>query len=303
MFGLFSKKQHCKEAESAEVYKYDQLPDPLKRQIILVWLDVINKYPAFDRGKADNFFAEAYKELCLKYGDFELAPNTRSPSDAVCTFFGEQQDIKKCLEVIEVVFACLDRFYRANTYVNDGLNYEIHNAKTKLNTFFQEHSIGYEFQGDKIIRIDSGFMHKEVVAPAMTLLHEPYLKGANQEYLKAHEHFRHVRYGECINECLKAFESTMKAICQKRGWQYKQTDTAKQLLTTCEQNGLFPMFMQSSLSGLRAVLENVSTVRSKLSAHGQGVQQIQITEGVAAFVIHSTGANILFLASLEKKLR
>lgn len=83
----------------------------------------------------------------------------------------------------------------------------------------------------------------------MALLREAYLQGANQEFTKAHEHFRHRRFGESINECLKAFESTMKAICDKRGWAYSQTDTAKKLLATCEQNGLFPPYMLSSLSG------------------------------------------------------
>jgi hypothetical protein len=41
--------------------------------------------------------------------------------------------------------------------------------------------------------------------------------GANEEYLKAHEHYRHRRnkecLTECLTECLKAFESTMKIIC------------------------------------------------------------------------------------------
>jgi hypothetical protein len=84
---------------------------------------------------------------------------------------------------------------------------------------------------------------------------------------------------------------------------YNQSDTAKQLLATCEKNGLFPAFMQSSLSGLRSVLETVSTMRNRLGAHGQGAQPIQIPAEVAAFVLHSTGANILFLAQLEKGLR
>jgi hypothetical protein len=136
----------------------------------------------------------------------------------------------------------------------------------------------------------------------MVLLREPHLAGANEEFLNAHQHFRHGRYPECINDCLKAFESTMKAICQKRGWSYDQNDTAKILMTICERNGLFPAFMQSSLSGLRSVLESVPTVRNKLSGHGRGVQPPQVTPEVAAFVLHSTGANILFLASLETRL-
>jgi hypothetical protein len=288
---------------SGDIYNYDKLPDPLKRQVIAIWFELVNMFPAFDRGNADKFFGVVAKELWVKYSDFESTRNARSPSETVCNFFGGELDAKKCLEIIEVVFSNLVNFYRRDSYVNAGMDYDIHKAKIKLNACFLEHAVGYEFRGDKIFRVDSAVMHKEVIAPAMALLHEPYLQGANQEFTKAHEHFRHARYGESINECLKAFESTMKAICHKRDWKYNQTDAAKSLLATCEQNGLFPIFLQSSLSGLRSVLENVATARNKLSGHGQGAQQIQISEEVAAFVIHSTGANILFLASLEKKLK
>ena len=46
--------------------------------------------------------------------------------------------------------------------------------------------------------------------------------GANDEFLRAHEHYRHKRHKECLNECLKAFESMMKAICKKRRWPYSE---------------------------------------------------------------------------------
>jgi len=173
-------------------------------------------------------------------------------------------------------------------------------AAKEISNRFKEHSIGFEFRDGKMIRIDSGFLHSEAVTPAISLLQEPHMAGPNQEFMKAHEHFRHGRYGESINECLKSFESTMKAICHKKRWAYNQNDTAKKLLNVCEQKGLFPTYMQSSLSGLRAVLETVPTFRNKLSGHGQGVQQVQISEPVAAFVLHSTAANIVFLTSLAK---
>lgn len=137
---------------------------------------------------------------------------------------------------------------------------------------------------------------------ACAKLREPYLAGANEEFAKAQDHFRHGRFCESINECLKAFESTMKGICHKRDWAYNQTDSAKKLLATCEQNGLFPDFMRSSLDGLRSVLESVPTLRNKLSGHGQGAQQIQITKETAAFVMHCTAANIRFFAEREKLL-
>jgi hypothetical protein len=108
--------------------------------------------------------------------------------------------------------------------------------------------------------------------------------------------------GECINEYLKAFESTMKAICDKRGWSYNPNATASPLLDTCKQNGLFPSYMETCLAGLRSVLQNVATMRNKLSGHGQDSQPIQITEETAAFVLQSTAANILFLAARERQL-
>jgi hypothetical protein len=220
----------------------------------------------------------------------------------VWTFFLEEQNVESCLDIIEIVFACVVSVVQGDPHLHVGFDRLIWQAADEVNARFQEHSVGYEFREGKFIRIDSGFLHAEAVAPAMALLREPYLQGANQEFNKAHEHFRHRRFGECINECLKAFESTMKAICDKRRWGYNQTDTAKKLLATCEQNGLFPPYMQSSLSGLRSALESVATVRNKLSGHGQGSQQIQIDEEIAAFVLHVTAANVLLLAEREKRL-
>lgn len=236
-------------------------------------------------------------------GLFRLTDNPETAQHDVWNFFLREPDVEKCLDVIEIVFAEMVRFVETDRHVNYPGKEEIRQAIVKLNERFQEHTVGYEFRDGQIIRMDSAFMHTEAVAPAMALLREPHMAGANAEFLSAHEHFRHGRYGESINECLKAFESTMKAICHKRKWTYAQTDTAKVLLTKCEKEGLFPAFMQSSLSGLRSVLENVPTVRNKLSGHGQGVQPVQITHEVAAFVLHSTGANILLLASLEKGLK
>ena len=40
-------------------------------------------------------------------------------------------------------------------------------------------------------------MHQEAVRPALALLVEPAFKAANEEYLKAHKHFRKGEYGDC----------------------------------------------------------------------------------------------------------
>src|SRR6185436_13018276 len=62
------------------------------------------------------------------------------------------------------------------------------------------------------------------------LLSDSQFAGAETESLKAHEHYRHGRHAESVNECLKAFESTLKTICTIRKWGYNETDTASRLL-------------------------------------------------------------------------
>lgn len=300
MFDLYSKRNRQK--KQPNIFTYDSLPNPLKVQIIHIWSETFAKFPSVEIYGLGRVYHSINRAITKERGVFQLTRNPRTVEEDVCNYFLNENEIAHCLDVIEIVFAHMAQLFEGEIgYMNHSCQGHALQAVAEINARFKEHSVGFEFRDGIIIRIDSGFIHNETVIPAMTLLQDRYLAGANQEFLKAHEHFRNGRHAETINECLKAFESTMKAICHKRRWQYNQNDTAKTLLAACEKNGLFPPYMQSSLAGLRNVLENVATVRNKLSGHGQGVQQIQITEDTAAFVIHATASNILYLASLEKK--
>jgi hypothetical protein len=299
MLETYSKRN--RQTGGADAYTYDALPEALKNQVIHVCNETAFRFAAVVvRRDLNVFYAGVQQALCHEFGVQQLTRRRCTAEEDIWEYFLREDRVERCLDVIEIVFACMVAHVRADTYVNfDGMSH-IRRAADELSRHFQEHAIGYEFRDRKFIRIDSSFLHKEAVAPVMALLKEGYLSGADQEFARAHDHIRHRRFAECINECLKAFESTMKAICHKRGWAYNQNDTAKKLLAICEQNGLFPSYMQSSLSGLRSVLEAVPTVRNKLSGHGQGVQAVKISEEVAAFVVQSTAANMLLLGALEK---
>jgi hypothetical protein len=121
--------------------------------------------------------------------------------------------------------------------------------------------------------------------------------------LSAHEHYRHGNTKECLTDCLKAFESTMKAICAKRNWAHAPNATAKALLDTIFANNLIPSFMQSHFTGVRATLEaGVPTVRNKLGGHGQGVTPVNVPDSLAAYALHLTATNILLLVQAENEL-
>ena len=177
-------------------------------------------------------------------------------------------------------------------------------AIAELNYRFREHGVGYQYESGQIIKVDSQLVHSEVVKPTLNFLSDPIYKGANEEFLKAHEHRRKKRYKQCLYESLKAFESCLKVICQKRGWSYTEKDTAKRLISIIFDHGLIPPFMQSHFSALRSTLESgVPTVRNNQSGHGQGPNQIAIPEYKAAYILHLTASNILLLAKADQKMK
>ncbi len=176
-------------------------------------------------------------------------------------------------------------------------------AVDELNYRFREHGVGYQYESGKIIRVDSQYLHTETVQPALMILSDPRYEGANAEFLSAHEHYRAKKYKECLNDCLKAFESCLKAICDKRGWAYGGRDTANRLVEIVFKNKLIPDFMQSHFSALRNTLEaGVPTLRNKRGGHGQGTRIVPVPEYIAAYALHLTASNILFLAQANKNL-
>jgi hypothetical protein len=302
MFRPFSTR--AKPATEQGGLIYDVFPQRLKNQVFQIWDEIVKRMPDVQFHGADVVYSGARDKVCHHLG--QLRPLTQCPQSAsqdLWEYFLNDADLSTCLDIIEIVRHSLLEMRRndfAGVYFN--LGREVQDAVTQMNARFQEHRVGYEFRDDGFIRIDSQFLHSEAVEPALELLTEPYLAFANQEFARAQQHHRHGLYAEAMNEALKAFESTMKAICHKRSWPYNQSDTAKKLLDACDDNGLFPSFMQSSLGGLRSALEVVATFRNRMSGHGQGVQPVTIDKDTASFVLNSTAANILFLVSREKRL-
>jgi hypothetical protein len=144
-------------------------------------------------------------------------------------------------------------------------------------------------------------VHTEVVKPALSLLNSKMYAGAQQEFLKAHEHYRQRNFKESLNEALKAFESTMKAICDKRGWRFDTRATSKALIDICYQNELIPNFWQQHMAALRSLLEGgVPTGRNKLSGHGQGSEPVSVPPYIVAYILHMTASCIVFLVEAEK---
>jgi hypothetical protein len=157
-------------------------------------------------------------------------------------FILHEKEVEKALDAVELSFRIINLHTRNWNYLNRINASELADeAIEELNGRFKEHGIGYQFINSEIIRIDSELIHSEVVKPALRLLNQRIYAGSQQEFLKAHEHYRHGNAKEALNECLKALESLMKAICEKRGWEYPTNATSKHLIQICLDHELIQL--------------------------------------------------------------
>jgi hypothetical protein len=302
MSPLFSKRHRPAPAS----HRYD-VPNDVRSRILYA-IDQLSRdfYNAFDFGRMLQGVGD---KLLVEYGflrgsGFEAARVNDNP--VIQHFFS--CDDQMALDFIEACF---------QVWGNCGRQRGVET----INGIFQDAAIGFEltpfveidtgkpgmlfgaelgtvieYRYPQFIKKDSEYLHADAVQPALVVLSDARYQGANEEFLRAHEHFRHARYQECLNECLKSFESTMKIICHNKGWAYNQNDTASILIQKCLNSALVPTFSQQQLTSLRTLLESgVPTVRNKLGGHGQGVQQNTVPMHLAQYALHLTAATVLLL--------
>jgi len=254
---------------------------------------------------------EAYEAivdtLCREYGRFSLesngfTPRSRSHETELLNFILHEGDVERVLDAIELSFKFVDLLTRKYGYrYLQNFDSIADDAIEELNSRFAEHSVGFRFEENKIVRIDSELIHVEVVKPSLVLLNGEEYSGAQDEFLAAHEHYRSGNYKEALNESLKSMESVLKSICKERGWPHKPTPTASELIDVCFANGLIPAFWQSHFSSLTSMLKSsVPTGRNRLGGHGQGPEIVTVPPYLAGYMLHMTAATIVFLAEANK---
>ena len=305
IFELFSKRQKKLRGDVPDVYQYTEIPQNFRVQVVHIVRDTIGVEQSYN-DITNQVYADIHKILCKEYGVFSLQKHGNSNFTAIYDYFLNEDNHERCLDIIELSFKFIDINVRKNgwNFKNAaGVTQCPDDAINELNSRFMESGIGYQFQSGELIRVDSHYIHSEAVKPVLYILgsDKKYI-GANDEFLSAHEHYRHKRYKECLNDCLKSFESLMKAIHEKHSWPYSQNDTAKKLIDSCLANKLVPEYLQTQFSSVRSLLESgIPTVRNKKGGHGQGSAVSTVPEHLASYTLHLTATNLLFLAKCEEK--
>jgi hypothetical protein len=312
IFDLFSKRRKVERGEVPDVYTYDQIPSGLRVQIVHIWGDAIGNPGVVElNDHVKSTYQQMVEVLRREYQVFKLSKDTYDPNDSryayseLCQYFLQETNTERVLDVIELSARVMDQHTRRFHYLGRQDADEIADAAIKeLNARFLEHGIGFEYSDGQIIRIDNQLTHAEIVKPALQVLRGRQYANAQKEFLDAHEQYRHGKYAEALVDCNKAFESTMKIICNKRRWPVSPNATAKELIKVCYDNDLIPPFWQTHFTGLRSVLESgIPTARNRLGGHGAGPGPTSaIPAHLVAYALHLTASTILFLAEAEQKL-
>ncbi|MDP3071058.1 MAG: hypothetical protein Q8N18_12260 [Opitutaceae bacterium] len=303
IYDLFSKRRQREKGEAPDVFQYDVIPQPLRVQITHIIDDAFSiDAHGRDFPFTQHCFEILRKALCREYGKFHLIERERSAYLEVVNFFLTTTSTDQVLDVVELTF----RFVAGPLVDNRGELYhggafDAADAIDELNARFREHGCGYQFEGGQIIRVDSQLVHAEVVKPALGLLASKQYEGPNEEFRSAFAHYRDGSFDECLVDCGKTLESTLKVICSEKNWAFDANAPAKRLLEIVFANGLIPAFSESHFAALRSTLENgVPTVRNKLGGHGQGGDIRVVPRHLAAYALHLTAANVVLLVEAAK---
>lgn len=299
-FPTYSKSKKS----NVDVYVYDDIPLKLKNQIFHTINDYLSQ-KNYSREDRQSIISVVYKEICKEFGLKRLENNvlgTMNRFEEIQFFFDSLSDVDEVLDVVVIFLYYLKELEKAAHSSSHffHLNYTANKAYEDINARFKENGIGYQYLNGKIIKIDNQLLHADIIAPVLLLLTGQEYENINDEYIKAHEHFRFHRNQECLNECLKSFETTMKIICTKNNWSYDKNDTSKKLINILLTNKFLPMYQETFLSTLRQLLESsIPTIRNKNSAHGQGTEKKFVSNEVASFMLNMTGSTIKFLIETQ----
>jgi len=297
MFETFSKRAKKRTGQIKDVYIYDTVPERLRIQIIHVWSQAF--------GEQNNGVWNVINQIMSKeLGMFTLTQKNYYTPFQHCREFLQTCTDTEAIDIIELSFVILEEYYQQyHGWDNHGITQPFDEAIEELNYWFRDNNLGYEFTNGELIRIDQTHMHEEVVKPAITLLFEEDFEGPAEEFLNAHKAYRKGNYKNALVEALKSFESTMKTICDKKGYTYnKGSDTAQKLIAVLLDNNLIPEYMRKHFSGVRNTLEGgLPTVRNKQAGHGQGAESIKVEPYFVEYAINLAATNIVFLIKAYKE--
>jgi AbiJ N-terminal domain 4 len=212
------------------------------------------------------------------------------------SYLRKSNDLNGVLSLIEISAHTMENLQSAPAFRGD--TEDPAEGVVELNQRFLRAGVGYQFENSQIVRVDSQYVHAEVVKESLRLLCEPEFEEANAEFMTAHRHLREGNLRDCNTAALRSMETVLKVICDARGWTHEKGDTVERLLAIVCRGGLFPDYLGGYFTNLIGSMKaGVPKIRDWQGGHGAAPGDDPVPDHIAAFALHLTAANIVMLAN------
>lgn len=269
----------------SDIFKYDSPSEEFKNRIFYLMKDEIKITE----------LVKLYKDITFHYGIKRTIDETYLERPEIYQdnfvkgfqyLINNQNDINFYLDLIELFLVK----YNGNKQT----------ILKSINKILLLDSLGYQIDEIKnqIIRIDSSHIYQDIIKPTLLLLNNDKFKNIDDEYRKAFEELKNGNYETVLNEANKAFESTMKIICDLKGYRQPKKHSATTLIAHLRQNDFITNFQDEKFNGLAKTLESISITRNNQAGHGQGSQTRNLSVIFAEYALRVTASNILLLLGI-----
>jgi len=147
VYDIYSKRKKRQEnAGHPDVYKYDEIPEGLRIQIIHIWKNAIGTwrtgYHDYSNEPPNNMWIAIHDILCRELGRLTLGEERDTEFENCCTFLLGESNIDYVLSLIEVSFKMIEvNCSELSDYEKSeaGISQDHEGAINELNTRFKEH--------------------------------------------------------------------------------------------------------------------------------------------------------------------
>ncbi|MBX7488850.1 hypothetical protein K3177_10025 [Qipengyuania sp. GH25] len=308
IFRLYSKRLHdAAKSGVADVYRYDKIPEPVRVQVKQIALDGLGRVGSrgdgFNHGKNENDVWVELERIYLRERGLESISKGDFAGSRLLAFMRDCS-VVEWLDLLELICFGI-KVMGDSSRLSDRHNWQINGAPDEaideINYRLREGGVGYQIEDGRVIRVDSEYVHAEVIKPALALLSEDGFEGPREEFLAAHGHYRAGEHRQAVAMAANALESTFKAIFDKKGWEHKKGARISDLVKVAKANKLWPDYMDGSFDQLVATLQSgLPKVRDNDASHGQGATPKVVPGYVAAYALHLAASKIVFIAEAAK---
>jgi len=303
VFDLFSKRQaDAAKSGVADVYQYDEIPQNLRVQVKQIAIEAVGIVGSHGdgmmTGDKDNNLWYEIECIYLREKGLEGIARAEFAGTRVLSFMREcpTADWLDFLELIALGIELMARIEYSEQRQIWSVSAPGQASIDEINYRLRQAGVGYQLEGSRLIRVDSQYVHAEVVKPALELLSGQNFEGPRQEFLAAHQHYRAGEHRQAIGMAANAVESTFKVIFDLKGWAYEKGARISDLLRVARTKALWPDYLDASFDQLVATLQSgLPKIRDNDASHGQGATPKNVPGYIAAYALHLAASKIVFI--------